>query len=902
MNKLSSILVLMLLVTVFGVASGGDEFIFNATEDTWVNSGLPDENYGSVTAMRLVAGSKFGYYKFNVSGLTDSVESATLSIKSHVTFIPDTSAYSVFGEWSEDSLTYATDTLAWGGLLATVNSIDPNTWYDFDVTGGVGGDGSYTFGLKTLASGAGLKWLTRDSGTFAKLTVICGPNGGGVSEPNFFDAEVYELLAGMEAHVYNSTIAGRVSDSEVFSDPNVIVDPNLYDYFTFSLVSGPSWVWILGNGNLSGTPTGADIGSNSFVVRVSDRQGRYDDATFNMTVRPDPDITADGAVNIEDFGAIAENWLGDCLTQSSCEQIDLDVDGSVGINDVMVVAEKWLGGPKRPNIVLIMSDDVSPDLYGCYGNTQVSTPNIDTMAENGVMFRTAWATALCASSRAMIMTGRYGHRTRFFHNGLQIPQPDGSNELFKYHHSFGKLLKQAGYATAIAGKWHVSSSKPESEDGGFDEYCLWSSLGEIAALPGLPVYTGAYENEDTTARYWHPGIIQNHELIDTEPNDYGPDIFCDFLGDFIERKSAEGKPFLAYWPMVAPHGTRQGHATTPLRGEPGDIARTDSVENAARFMALNEYIDVVVGRLQQRVRDLGLEDNTIFIYCSDNGTGSTAKSRGVERGCRVVFVASGAGIAQRGATDEITDLSDILPTLLDYAGVELPEGYEVDGKSLKPFLSGQSDTHREWIYSNIGTTQLVRDRRYMLEVFNPILDVPTGRLYDCAASSGHDGVGYLNVTNMPYSELVQQGFENILGRFPALQAEHPYLASGTGFDWLVSYIAARNKHLHNHGNYQFYDEEVPLVAGDVNLAGGGNSVAAGADMTLTWDTAAVPGLAGNEAAFTFTWWLDGQTITGGTNETITVNQATHGDAGSYQSTATDGTTTFVSNKIDITVN
>ena len=105
---------------------------------------------------------------------------------------------------------------------------------------------------------------------------------------------------------------------------------------------------------------------------------------------------------------------------------------------------------KRPNIILIMSDDVSPDLYGCYGNKKVRTPNIDEMAREGVMFRTCWASALCAPTRALIMTGRYGNRTGFYHNGLQVPQKDGSNELLKYHHSFGKLLKQAGYATAIA--------------------------------------------------------------------------------------------------------------------------------------------------------------------------------------------------------------------------------------------------------------------------------------------------------------------------------------------------------------------------------------------------------------------------------------------------------------------
>jgi len=288
---------------------------------------------------------------------------------------------------------------------------------------------------------------------------------------------------------------------------------------------------------------------------------------------------------------------------------------------------------RRPNVVLIMSDDVSCDLYGCYGNRKVRTPNIDRMAKEGVMFRTCWASALCAPTRALIMTGRYGHRTGIYHNSLQVPQADGSNELLKYHHSFGKLLKQAGYATAIAGKWHCSSSRPEGPDGGFDEYCLWEGVKEIEKLPGRPKFTGAWENKTdntTTSRYWHPGIIKNHKLLATGPTDFGPDIFTDFVCDFIERK--EEQPFLVYYPMVAPHGTREGHTTTPLRGKAGEMSKASPEETLARFEALNEYIDVLIGRIRKKVDDLGLTDNTIFIYCSDNGTAVTAKSRGVERG------------------------------------------------------------------------------------------------------------------------------------------------------------------------------------------------------------------------------------------------------------------------------
>jgi len=466
-----------------------------------------------------------------------------------------------------------------------------------------------------------------------------------------------------------------------------------------------------------------------------------------------------------------------------------------------------LSGRKQPNIILIMSDDVSCDLYGCYGNNKVNTPNLDRMAREGVMFRTCWASALCAPTRAMIMTGRYGNRTGCYHNNLQMPQKDGSNDLLKFHHSFGKLLKQAGYATAIAGKWHCSSSRPESPEGGFDEYCLWEGVREIEDLPGRPEFTGAWEdrtNQTTTSRYWHPGIIKNHRLLKTKPSDFGPDIFTDFICDFIERK--KDQPFLVYYPMVAPHGTREGHTTTPLRGMVAEMARADSTETRERFEALNEYIDVLVGRIQKKVKDLGLADRTIVFYCSDNGTAVTAKSRAVERGCRVPMVISGAEIKKRGATDEITDLSDILPTLVDFAGAKIGAGYEVDGKSLRPFLVGKTDTHREWIYSVIGTSQLVRTKRYLLEAVNPILGLPRGRQYDCGRS--RDGRGYKRITESTLPPKIHKIFDEVLRRYPPLRKNHSYFKTKRGKRFLDEYTqpSAVEKHLHNHKDFSFYEE------------------------------------------------------------------------------------------------
>ncbi|MBT3202019.1 MAG: sulfatase-like hydrolase/transferase [Phycisphaerales bacterium] len=457
---------------------------------------------------------------------------------------------------------------------------------------------------------------------------------------------------------------------------------------------------------------------------------------------------------------------------------------------------------RKMNIVFIMADDVSPEMFSCYGLRKTNTPNINRLATDGVMFRTAWASAICAPSRALTMTGRYGNTSGVYQNGLWLGK---SRRLLEQNLSFGKLLKDAGYATAIAGKWHCGVTMPYSKHGGFDEYCLWEGAKEIAKLPGGPKYKAMYKGDGDHPRFWQPSIVQNHKLLKTGAKDFGPDIFTNFICDFIERK--KDKPFLAYYPMVAPHGTKDGVTTTPLRGKVGEMGKpADRAEGDARFVALNEYIDILVGKIVKKVTDLGIADRTIIIFCGDNGTAVTAKSRGVERGCHVPFVTAGAGIKKRGATDELMDFSDILPTFCEYAGTAVPEKYHIDGTSLKPFLTGKSDTHRDWIYSCISTTQLVRTKQYMLEVVNPILSIPKGRFYFCG--NNRFGKGYKLVNDSPEHAKARKEFDAILNKYTALLENHPHFKTAKGKKWLKAYKepAAAEKHLHNHKDYQFYEE------------------------------------------------------------------------------------------------
>ena len=149
---------------------------------------------------------------------------------------------------------------------------------------------------------------------------------------------------------------------------------------------------------------------------------------------------------------------------------------------------------------------------------------------------------------------------------------------------------------------------------------------------------------------------------------------------------------------------------------------------------------------------------------------------------------------------------NFLPTLVDFAGASIPPGVEVDGVSLKPFLTGKTDVHREYVLSCIGTTRLVRSKTHLLEVVNPILGVPYGRFYYCGES--RDGKGYQRVDADPAHAAVRQRFAEILASHPGLTKDHPYFQTVKGDRWLKQYTdpKAAEKHLHNHRNYQFYDE------------------------------------------------------------------------------------------------
>jgi arylsulfatase A-like enzyme len=360
--------------------------------------------------------------------------------------------------------------------------------------------------------------------------------------------------------------------------------------------------------------------------------------------------------------------------------------------------------PAKPNILFIMVDDLGKEWISSYGAEKIETPNIDRLAETGMRFENAYSMPQCTPTRTTLLTGQYPYRSGWT-NHWDVPRwGSGCHFDPQRNASFARVLRNAGYATAIAGKWQIDDFRLEPmalHEAGFDAWSVW---------------TGAEggNHEKSHHRYWIPHIHEGtaNGTQSRTRDGFGPDIYTNFLIDFM--KNNKDKPFLLYYPMCLTHG--------PLVTTPDD---PNADTNEAKFKAMVRYTDKLVGKLADAIEEEGLRGETIIIFTTDNGTmGSQrgirngrevrgAKARLVEAGTAMPFIVSCPGIVPMGkVTDALTDFTDILPTFAELAGTEPNPSWPVDGHSIAPLLLGKTnDTPRRWIISQGGFAASFRNNR-----------------------------------------------------------------------------------------------------------------------------------------------------------------------------------------------
>ena len=339
----------------------------------------------------------------------------------------------------------------------------------------------------------------------------------------------------------------------------------------------------------------------------------------------------------------------------------------------------------RPNIVFVFADDLGSEAFGCYGGISYKTPNVDRLAQEGLMYRNMHAMPLSTPSRVQVLTGLYNDRNYVAFGYIN----DDEN-------TFATLAKMAGYSTAMVGKWQLGRSRKIPGKLGFDEWCL----NQVEMYKEFSAETGKY-----TDRYANC-YVDNNGRYDLSL--YGPDTFQEYCYDFINRKATTGDPFLLFYNTPLVHTP---HTPTP-DSESWDLDYDRRfVGNTRNFPDMVEYLDQQIGQLVDHLKTAGVWDNTIFIFAGDNGTSTRivseladgTKVRGgkgtpLHYGTNVPLVITWGDKIKKGRVSErLVDLTDFMPTFADAMGIDTPADWKSDGVSLYPELTGNDPLKKELI-------------------------------------------------------------------------------------------------------------------------------------------------------------------------------------------------------------
>jgi arylsulfatase A-like enzyme len=381
---------------------------------------------------------------------------------------------------------------------------------------------------------------------------------------------------------------------------------------------------------------------------------------------------------------------------------------------------------RKPNVVLIVADDLGYADLGCQGQSKdVKTPNIDALAASGVRFTNGYVSCpVCSPTRAGLLTGRYQQRFGFEWN----PKAQQEEAIFGIPADevlLPQCLKSAGYATGAIGKWHLGSKAGmEPYKRGFDEF-----FGFLGGAHRYIKNDPASPNDANTIR-------RNEQPVGEKA--YLTDAFTREAVAFIDRH--KDGPFFLYLPYNATH--------TPLQAPPKYLARfpDETDENRRTFLAMLSAMDDGVGQVLARLRELKLDDDTLVIFLSDNGgptPGNTSlntplrgtKGSTFEGGVRIPLMMRWTGRLPAGKVDDrVVVQLDLFPTILAAAGVEPPAGRKLDGKDLLPYLTGASAgaVVHDTLFWRFGPRRAVRSGDWKLQWNGD--DVP--RLYDLAKDVG----------------------------------------------------------------------------------------------------------------------------------------------------------------------
>ena len=352
-----------------------------------------------------------------------------------------------------------------------------------------------------------------------------------------------------------------------------------------------------------------------------------------------------------------------------------------------------LSAAKRPNVVLVITDDQGYGDLSCHGNPVLKTPHLDKLHAESVRLTDYHVAPTCSPTRAALITGHWTNRTGVWHTIM------GRSMLRHNEVTIGKILGDGGYHTGMFGKWHLGDNYPyRPEDRGFQEV-LRHGGGGVGQTPDF------WDNAYFDGSYFHNGKA-------VPAKGFCTDVFFDYAKRFITKVKDSDKPFFVYLCTNAPHG--------PMHA-PEKYAKPYQKQgvNVANFLGMVANIDDNVGAMRAFLKKEGLAEDTIFIFTTDNGTSSGAnihnngmrgrKGSEYDGGHRVPFFIHWpkSGLSGGRDVDTITSYVDVVPTLIDYCQVPVPKGVKFDGMNIRRLIEGNSKNWPDRIL--VTDSQRVRD-------------------------------------------------------------------------------------------------------------------------------------------------------------------------------------------------
>ena len=400
------------------------------------------------------------------------------------------------------------------------------------------------------------------------------------------------------------------------------------------------------------------------------------------------------------------------------------------------VLSSLLGATAKPNIVYILADDLGFAELGCNGADKYKTPNIDALANAGVRFTRFYTVPLCGPSRALILTGRYGFRSgAVTQDACKTIIRTGE----KAEVMIPTVLKKAGYASALIGKWGQLTPSGDPSDWGFDHELYYKGSGMYwNSKVAKPMSEGGEVRGDPDT------YVLDGKTVSVKDDEYIPDLLHKDATAWMEAQ--KGRPFFLYYSLSQVHGEimpTPDSAPAP-KGESNN-------QRAQRLLADNiVYMDKLVGKLVAELDRLKLRQNTLIVFMGDNGSTKSAavdatiggrriegeKGSMKEGGGLVPFFATWPGVMASGkVNDNVADASDLLPTFAEIAGAPLPTGRVIDGRSLVSQFKGDTKSPRTWAFCQLSNNYYVREAGWKLDQSGTLYDMKDAPFQEVAVAA-----------------------------------------------------------------------------------------------------------------------------------------------------------------------